>query len=191
MVKTHGGPKLLEVEVSLWMNMSGTMRLRSCACPGLGVESLASFLEMWKCWFRWWLLVEVVGKAQKGRVESNPRFGVKWSWQRLPPRPLGDIATTMRSSGPWPMHGCFELSVEPERCKPECYSFSSLRVNSSLHFDSASLSFTFMNSVNMFATSAEIPWKCSHSVVSSSLWSPSSSQAPPAVEFSRQEYCSG
>ena len=55
------------------------------------------------------------------------------------------------------MHGCFELSVEPERCKPERYSFSSLRVNSSLHFDSASLSFNFMNSVNMFATSAEIP----------------------------------
>ena len=141
MVKTHGDSKLLEVEVPLSMNMWGTMGLRSCDCPGLGMERLASFLEMWKCWFRWWVVVEVVGKAQKRRVESNPRFGVKWSWQRLPPRPLADITTTMRSSGPWLMHGCFELSVEPECCKPEHYSFSSLHVNSSLHFDSASLSF--------------------------------------------------
>ena len=55
------------------------------------------------------------------------------------------------------MHCCFDLSVEPECCKPEHYSFSTLRVNSSLYFDSASLIFNFMNGVNMFATSTEIP----------------------------------
>ena len=46
MVKTHGGPKLLEVEVSLLMNTSGTMGLRFCDYPGLDMESLASFLGM-------------------------------------------------------------------------------------------------------------------------------------------------
>ena len=55
------------------------------------------------------------------------------------------------------MHCYFDLSVEPECCKTEHYSFSTLCVNSSLYFDSASLIFNFMNSVNMFATSTEIP----------------------------------
>ena len=55
------------------------------------------------------------------------------------------------------MHCCTDPSVEPECHKPEHYSFSILRVNSLLYFDSASLIFNFMNSVNMFATSTEIP----------------------------------